>query len=132
MAFCSDVSPASRSIVSGRSRRIKRTLLKSTEIRRTTRAVRQRSPIISSYFARFSSEVQNALWSIGGRSEWFMFLIARSISYPGGTRRLAASGTEKIGVPLRRPTGIRLATFWVTTFGSILNMIESCRMVAPS
>lgn len=71
-----------------------RMLLNRTEIRRTTRLVRQRSPIISSYAARVFWALQNAFWSIGGRSEWFMFMMTRSISYVGLTSRPAASGTE--------------------------------------
>lgn len=38
-----------------------RILLNSVEMRRTTRLVRHRSPIISSYRARFSCEDQKAL-----------------------------------------------------------------------
>lgn len=57
-----------------------RTLLNRTEISRTTRLVRQRSPIISSYDARVFCALQKAFWSIGGRSEWFMFMMTRSMS----------------------------------------------------
>ncbi len=57
-----------------------RTLLNSTEIMRTILLVRQRSPLCSSNCALVFWALQKAFWSIGGRSEWFMFMMTRSIS----------------------------------------------------
>lgn len=67
-------------MVSGSSSSVIRTLLNSTEISLTTRLVFQRSPIISSNDARVFWALQKAFWSIGGKSEWFMFMITRSMS----------------------------------------------------